>query len=233
VARGFLGLQKPWGIDPLRTLNSFEFSFTTEFLGQSPEDSLTVTNTGVFVAPARQACTITGAKPLLEGAPTAWERFVVIDERAWRMTSPDGELVEAHDQLMRTSRDLCPSDRAFWSDSSEALLVPRRVEGVPDAINGISTRRFDLAATNTSRVLRRLPRGSTNVALKTHQVWLAEPDAWIAAFDLELEAATAKAFRNFTRIKPAGPGTLRMSLRISRPDDAELRVESPADRRGA
>src|SRR5262249_39216174 len=58
VARKFLGLLSPRAVDPLRTLTSFEFSFSMQFVAETSHDSMTISSEGVYVRPSHQDCTV-------------------------------------------------------------------------------------------------------------------------------------------------------------------------------
>ena len=226
MARKLLGLLSPRAVDPVRVLTSFEFSFSMDFSATATEDSETVSAAGVFVRPSRQDCA------LGLGNTESRVRLVVIGERAWASRGGhDGPLEEVHDEGSRWWRSMCASDPAFWALTQElgAFALPRHMEGVADTIAGINTRRFDLAETDASRLKQRLVRGPKGAEVRTHCVWLAEWDGWIAAFDIELEAQEPPTlFPNRGAVTPYGPGTLRASLRLSRANDTDLTVETPA-----
>jgi hypothetical protein len=227
VARKFFGRLSPRTVDPLRTLTSFEFSYTVHFVDRASGDSEGVTSSGVFVKPSRQDCTFAFQENTQK---SRWAHLIVIGERAWASRRGEGQFEEVHDKGVRALRNLCASDPGFWAWNQEigVFVLPRHMEGIADTFGGISTRRFDLAEAKASRLKQHLVRGPAGAEVGTHRVWLAEPGGWIAAFDIELEVDRPKMFPNRGAITPYGAGVQRASLRLSRANDSDIRVEMPA-----
>ena len=121
---------------PISSLRAFAFDVEVVATGSASAlgSSLTLSSTGMFVAPANQDCTVTATL----GKLTLDQQLVVIGKKTFVDSGSGLEPGKAGDFDFA---EFCPSNKDFWS--SFAVKPPKGVTPTKEVRNGIATLHYD------------------------------------------------------------------------------------------
>lgn len=216
-----LGLAPP----PTELLSSFAFEYSYGIDAVPASAGFLVRADGEFAGPDRASCRLT-YRGAAEEETIA--QLVVLGTRVW-LADPAGyqEVPLRHPSAL-SDLPLCPGHPLFWQDTGYHRLPD--APGSPDIVDGIAVLRADLAA--DPELLRTLGySGDRADRVIRYDVARATDGGWLVELDLAEQTTLAEARNLFGLPALDGsadvPATLFTTLRLSRPNDPSIEVESP------
>jgi hypothetical protein len=205
---------------PTSVLHSFAFESEMRVEGATPGVELSISTTGVFVAPSSQDCR---ARVDL-GALQIKQRAVIAGTHVYLDEGNGYEAVDSSDVMFR---EMCPSDPAFWEGVPR---FPAVFEGVPDTHNGVKVDRYDF--TTIGPVHELVEAALPGVSIDEFTMYLARKGDWPVGIETRLTGLTDEACASMGGNEAAGialdaPCSMTRTVELSRPDDHRLKVKIP------
>lgn len=209
---------------PINSLRAFAFTVKVAATGgpSSLGSSLTLSSTGMFVAPANQDCTVTAAL----GKITLDQQLVVVGTKTF---VDSGSGLEAGKASDFDFAEFCPSNPDFWKGF--AVKPPKGIEPTKETKNGIATLHYDagsdVSALSGFSALGDLP---SDVSLSGLELWYAVRGGYLVAVQLQLDSASSASCASLTDASPVplqAPCVVDVSYDLSRPNDKSLKVAAP------
>lgn len=209
---------------PINSLRAFAFTVKVAATGAASAlgSSLTLSSTGVFVAPANQDCTVTAAL----GKLSLDQQLVVVGKKTFVDSGSGLEPAKASDFDFA---EFCPSNPDFWKGF--AVKPPKGIEPTKETKNGIATLHYDagsdVGALSGFSALGNLP---ADVTVSGLQLWYAVRGGYLVAVQLQLNSASSASCASLTEASPVplqAPCAVNVSYDLSRPNDKTLAVAAP------
>ena len=209
---------------PITSLRAFAFDVEVVATGSASAlgSSLTLSSTGMFVAPANQDCTVTATL----GKLTLDQQLVVIGKKTFVDSGSGLEPGKAGDFDFA---EFCPSNKDFWS--SFAVKPPKGVTPTKEVRNGIATLHYDAGSdANALSGFSALGDLPADVTVSDVNLWFAARGGYLVSAQLQLSSTSNASCASLTDASPVplqAPCTVGVTFNLSRANDKALEVIAP------